>query len=297
MPIECAVSHSAATSSAVYSVPSSVLWVIETTPGWAWCWHADAGGRARSSCSGRSLPSARRERRAAWRRATRSGAPVSSTAMCAHSLHTTQSAGPHHASPAPSRSRRCRSRRGTSAPSDRTGRGSAPRPRRSTRRRRTRARGRCWPRTHRVEHQRVGAGGVVAGERAGRGGGHVGIGPHYGAASRDRWGRALSRRRMNVTVLGAGSWGTTVADDRQPAQPTTLLWARRETARRDQRAAHELARTCTGSSCRSPAGQLGPRARPSRVRRAGRRRAVAGLPGGARRRQRRTCARGSRSCR
>ena len=44
IPIEWACSLSAATSAAVYTVPSSVLWVIVTTAGWTWCSLPSSGG-------------------------------------------------------------------------------------------------------------------------------------------------------------------------------------------------------------------------------------------------------------
>ena len=73
-------------------MPSSVLWVIETTPGWAWC-STPIRWASSSICSGRSLPSgAGRSISLAPR--IRSGAPVSSVAMWAPSVHTTASAGP-----------------------------------------------------------------------------------------------------------------------------------------------------------------------------------------------------------
>ena len=91
MPIRCAVSHSAAISSAVYRVPSSVLCVIDTTPGWAWCC-TPTRCACSSSCAGTILPSVL-GKVSSFEPRIRSGAPVSSTAMWAHWLHTMQSAG------------------------------------------------------------------------------------------------------------------------------------------------------------------------------------------------------------
>ncbi len=91
MFISCAAVHKSLTSFAVYSVPSSVACVMETTRGCTWCSlpkrcssECKSLGRNLASTEGISISFAPRKR---------SGAPASSTAMCDHEVHTTASAG------------------------------------------------------------------------------------------------------------------------------------------------------------------------------------------------------------
>ena len=162
----------------------------------------------------------------------RSGAPVSSTAMCDHAEHTTASAGPSSAASA-----------STLAPvplnvssvvtSRRTARGTRPRRRRSTDRRRRRGRGRRWPgRPPRRTAGWAPAKLSLANERAGGGG--RGIGPASRPAARMRSvrkGRASAGRErrspfhycaavseMEVERAGPGGRAAT-HDGRAPCRP------------------------------------------------------------------------------
>ena len=57
-------------------------------------------------------------------------------------------------------------------------------------------------------------------------------------------------RPVQVTVLGGGSWGTTVASLAARQHARRMLWARdADTAARDQRAAHQLALPRASASC------------------------------------------------
>ena len=87
MPCAWAWSQIARISSGVYSVPSSVLWVMETTCGIARC-SSSQPQACRSISSGVSLPSGVGTV-SSLSPPIRSGAPHSSTLMCALSAHTT----------------------------------------------------------------------------------------------------------------------------------------------------------------------------------------------------------------
>ncbi len=87
MPCAWAWSQIARISSGVYRVPSSVLWVIETTCGIARC-SSSQPKACRSIRSGVSLPSGVCTVRS-FRPPMRSGAPPSSTLMCALSAQIT----------------------------------------------------------------------------------------------------------------------------------------------------------------------------------------------------------------
>src|SRR5919199_3404801 len=87
MPSSCAASASALTSVGEYTVPSSVDCVIETAPGWVRCSSPTPVTLARTR-SGVSLPSGVSSS-TSLTPSSRSGAPHSSTAMCAVRAQTT----------------------------------------------------------------------------------------------------------------------------------------------------------------------------------------------------------------
>ena len=86
----CAHSARAATASGGYTVPSSVLWVIEITRGWTTC-SSPIRTRSGATSSGVSRPSG--VSTTISLRPARSGAPHSSTFRCAVRAHTTPSHG------------------------------------------------------------------------------------------------------------------------------------------------------------------------------------------------------------
>ena len=87
IPWSCATSAIARTSAGVYSVPSSVLWVMLTASGCARCSSPQPHASVAIS-SGVSLPSGLATVRS-FRPLTRSGAPPSSVWMCAVAVATT----------------------------------------------------------------------------------------------------------------------------------------------------------------------------------------------------------------
>ena len=171
MPRRWAASHSAATSSAVYTVPSSVLWVIDTTPGWAWCMSPWKRAKVVDLIGLQlGVGGGHRHDLGAERALGRAGLvdgdvrPLGAHHEVGRLHHRCQR---HHvgAGAVPHEERL--------ATSGRTGRGNGPRPRRSS----VGAVGQRMAgvrRDDRLDHRGVRAGGVVAGERPLRGGRHGG---------------------------------------------------------------------------------------------------------------------------
>ena len=164
-------SHSAATSSAVYSVPSSVLCVIESDRRLGVVRTLPSIEAQLGELLGHELAVRASAGRSAWRRGSAPARRVSSTATWAQSVHTTASAGrsivasatmlapvPLNVSSVVDGTEQVAEAAARSAASTVVAVGE----------------GVALVGLHdRVEHRRVGTGRVVAGERAGRGGGGI----------------------------------------------------------------------------------------------------------------------------